>query len=499
MTRQQLEWRRRAAVLGWATAILAILAGAFALAAVRMALTDEHGTLTQQGGLPLPLRLTHAVLTLLPAIVLGVAAVLMFMASTQTATAMRVLSPDRPLPAPLSDAQVRLRRRVLGPLGDRIPALETPVDWPQTMAPHPTPDRPLRLTVLIPAHNEEAIVGSTIASLRAQTTPPARVIVIADNCTDRTAEVVDDIGVEVRSTVGNTRKKAGALNQALADLLPSTDDSDVVMVMDADSTLSSNFIEVALGLLQSDPDLMAVGGVFDGEPGEGLIGQLQRNEFVRYQRLVLRRPGRVFVLTGTAALIRAGALEAVAAARGTLLPGHRGEVYDTLALTEDNELTLALKTLGARLDSPPECRVTTEIMPSARALWRQRLRWHRGALENIGAYGLTRATGLYWAQQIGLAYGVVALGSYLLMAGISLLAADSFVLVPFWTAIGVIFITERVVTAWNAGWPGRLVAAPIVLELGYAVFLQACFVTSIVQISLHRRAEWNYVERQVAP
>ena len=31
-----------------------------------------------------------------------------------------------------------------------------------------------------------------------------------------------------------------------------------------------------------------------------------------------------------------------------LIPGTRGQVYDTLALTEDNELTLALKTLGAR-------------------------------------------------------------------------------------------------------------------------------------------------------
>lgn len=499
MTHERLLWRRRAAALGWATAILAVLAATLAVVALRLAFGSERSRIAAHGALPVPTNLTAAVVALLPAGVLAAAAVLMFMASTQTATAMRVLSPDRPLPAPLSEAQLQLRRRVLGPLAERIPALETPIDWPQTMVPHPPPDRPLRLTVLIPAHNEEAIVGSTLRSLRQQTVLPGRVVVIADNCTDGTVEVVRDLGVEVRETVGNTGKKAGALNQALAELLPTTDDSDVVMVMDADSTLSPDFIAVALARLQDDPDLMAVGGVFYGEPGGGLVGQLQRNEFTRYQRLVLRRPGRVFVLTGTAALIRADALEAVAASRGTLVPGTRGDVYDTLALTEDNELTLALKTLGARLDSPPECQVTTEIMPTSRALWRQRLRWHRGALENIGAYGLTRATRLYWAQQIGLAYGVVALGSYLLLTAITLLAADSLTLAPFWLGIGVIFVVERVVTVWRAGWPGRLLAAPIVVELAYAVFLQACFVTSIVQIAVRRRAEWNYVERQVTP
>ena len=97
---------------------------------------------------------------------------------------------------------------------------------------------------------------------------------------------------------------------------------------------------------------MAVGGLFYGEPGYGLIGQFQRNEYARYQRLVARKSGRVFVLTGTASLVRAYALSAVAQARGDLVPGTRGNVYDTQAMTEDNELTLALKTLGAKMTSP---------------------------------------------------------------------------------------------------------------------------------------------------
>ncbi len=125
-------------------------------------------------------------------------------------------------------------------------------------------------------------------------------------------------------TVGNTEKKAGALNQQLARMLPNADAGDVVMVMDADSTISPDFLEVALGLLEEDPDLMAVGGLFYGEDGGGLIGQLQRNEYTRYQRVVARklepglRPHRHRV--GHPQLRAARSREA----RGTLIPGTRG-------------------------------------------------------------------------------------------------------------------------------------------------------------------------------
>ena len=117
-----------------------------------------------------------------------------------------------------------------------------------------------------------------------------------------------------------------------------------------------------------------------GELGIGRTGEEHRG-------VLARKLGRVYVLTGTASVLRSYALRAVADARGPLLPGPAGTVYDTFALTEDNELTLALKTLGGRMTCPPKCRVTTEIMTSWRDLWRQRLRWHRGALENIAAYG----------------------------------------------------------------------------------------------------------------
>ena len=492
--------RRRAAHLGWLTALLALLAIGLLIVAIVLARTGDDGLQLKHALVPINVPLDRPDGLVIVAVTLLVAATFVGLAELQTATAMRVLAPYRHLALPLPPAARRARRMMLRPVERELESAEHLTDPPRSVVPT-SAELPagtvLRCTVLIPAHNEEAILGLTLVSLAEQTRRPDRVVVIADNCTDGTVAVARAHGVEVFETVGNAEKKAGALNQQLARLLPGAESHDVVMVMDADSTIAPVFLEVALGLMEEDRGLSAVGGLFYGETGARLVGQLQRNEYTRYQRLVARTRGRVFVLTGTASVIRSYALRAVATARGPLLPGRPGQVYDTLAMTEDNELTFALKTLGAQMTSPPECRVTTEIMTSYRDLWRQRLRWQRGALENIGAYGLTRATALNWGQQLGLAYGLVALQSYFLLMGVTLLAADSIRWSPFWMAIGMIFVVERIVTAWRAGWGGRAVAFPIVLELGYAVFLQACFVTSFVQILLGRKAGWNDVPRPV--
>jgi cellulose synthase/poly-beta-1,6-N-acetylglucosamine synthase-like glycosyltransferase len=355
------------------------------------------------------------------------------------------------------------------------------------------------VTCLIPAHNEEFSLPTTLGALREQTRPPDRVIVVADNCSDRTADIAREMGFEAFETVGNTHKKGGALNQALAVLLPTTGPSDAILVMDADTSLSPRFVEVAAQRFTDDPELTAVGGVFFGEGGHGLIGQFQRNEYTRYSRQIRARHGRVFVLTGTATMFRADALLDVAAARGVFIPGETGKVYDTAALTEDNELTLALKSLGATMTSPPECMVTTEIMPTWRNLWVQRQRWQRGALENLSAYGLTRATIRYWGQQVGIGYGAVALNLALLLMLITVLAIDIWIWFPFWLIVGLIFVLERVLTVWKGGWKARGLAVLLFPELAYDVFLQVVFGKCLLDITLGRRPTWGHVQHPTTP
>lgn len=502
----RLTWQRRSARLGWTALVLAVLAAVMLGGSIWMLATQQPRIVPDDqqvavdaatAMLPVDVQIAAPRPGIMIGLGLGLAAGLVGMLAFQAAVAMRVLSRGRGLVEPISGTAAVMTRRVLGPVATRALEVDRLPDWPVSAFP-PEADAPgltLHCTVVIPAHDEEAVLGRTLASLESQTRPPARVLVVADNCTDATVRIALENGSEVFETVGNTDHKAGALNQALDTLLQDDGADHVVLVMDADSTIGPQFLEVAMGLLEDDIDLMAVGGLFSGEEGAGLLGQAQRNEFTRYQRTLTRREGRVFVLTGTASVFRAYALRAVAESRGSLVPGSHGHVYDTLALTEDNELTLALKSLGAELRSPTECRVVTEVMPTWRALWRQRLRWQRGAVENVAAYGFTRTTAQYWGQQLALGYGVLALNSYLLMLAIALLATDNIMWSPFWLAVGSIFFVERVLTAWAAGWRGRLLAAPLVLELAYALALQWCFVTSLVQIATHKRAGWNYVPR----
>lgn len=357
--------------------------------------------------------------------------------------------------------------------------------------------KPLTLTVLVPAHNEEATLAQTLSSLWNQSRPPNRIVVVADNCTDATPHIARDNGAEVFETVDNTYKKAGGLNQALNQLLPTMGKSDIVLVMDADTVLVPAFLEVAVGRLEDDPTLDCVGGVFYGEGGSGVVGALQRNEYVRYSRDISRHKGRVLVLTGTASIFRAELMQQISAQRGSAFPGTAGQVYDTLSLTEDNEITLASKTLGAKMVSPRECRTITEVMPTWGDLWRQRMRWQRGALENIKNYGITPTTLRYWGQQCGLGYGTIALNCFLLLMLITILCTGSLHLVPLWTFIGTVFIIERVVTVWRGGWSARLLAAPLVIELAYDLFQQAVYVKSLLDLVTRREATWNHVDRTV--
>ena len=361
-----------------------------------------------------------------------------------------------------------------------------------------TGDGHARITVVIPAHNEETTLPATLMALRAQTRAPDRIVVMADNCTDATGEIAREAGCAVLESDGNQAHKAGALNQALARLLPGFGPRDLVLVMDADTRLSSAFIETSALILERDPDVSAVGGVFTGDERSGLLAQLQRNEFARYARQLRSRRGRVFVLTGTATLFRPGALEAVALGRGDLLPGTRGKVYAESAITEDNELTLALKTIGAYVVSPFTCRVTTETMPTLATLWIQRLRWQRGALENLNDYGVLAATARYWLQQWGLTYGAIALPMSIVVLITAPLVAGQWALLPFWAVITAAFSLERGLSAWDTGWRGRLIAFSLVPEIAYSLVLQACFLRGLTGMMISQDMRWGHLDSRQA-
>ncbi|MFJ5156359.1 glycosyltransferase family 2 protein [Streptomyces sp. NPDC088353] len=347
-----------------------------------------------------------------------------------------------------------------------------------------------RIIALIPARNEAERIAAAIAGLEAQTRVPDEIITVANNCTDEhaTREAARDAGAWVLDLHGVKGKKAGALNHALDEVLPGLDDQDLILIQDADTVLAPHFVEHAAAAMRRK--VGAVGGVFYGEPGGGLLGQLQRMEYQRYAWEIGRRGDRATVLTGTASLFRVRVLREIKAARcAGELPG--GTSYYTIAsLTEDDEITKAVKTLGYRTMSPAACRVVTEVMPTLPKLWEQRLRWQRGALENLRTYGLTRVTARYFGQQLMMGAGALAFACYLLLVAWQLVLFGALQFSPFWTAIGVIFVVEKVVSVWAMGWRARFLAAVLVLELAYDLFQHAVYARALIDLVLRREERW---------
>ena len=256
-----------------------------------------------------------------------------------------------------------------------------------------------KVVAIVPAWNEADAITGTIRALRRQSRPLDGIVVVANNCTDNTAALARRAGASVVEMPVNPHKKAGAMNYALDLVLPGLDDEDFVLLQDADTTLNPDFAKYAVEAMRP-----GVGGVcarYDNPAPRNFLERLQASEFTRSRRKISRARGKVLILVGIASLFRVGVLRHVLAAREAgELPGSR-TYYNLASLCEDYEMTLAMKTLGYELTSPPRCRPWTHAMPTVAKLRGQRVRWTRGALDDLRVYGWTKVTWTYIMAQVG--------------------------------------------------------------------------------------------------
>ena len=343
----------------------------------------------------------------------------------------------------------------------------------------PAADRPRtregRVFVVIPAHDEEAGILAAMASVDAQTRQPDRRIVISDNSTDRTVELARSRpGWDVWETVGNTGKKGGALNQAWGRLEPSLSDSDYVVTMDADTILDPEFIGAAYFKHQLERKKgRSVGGIcanFSGLPLDSALGALQMMEYARAAQINRSRRGFAPVLAGAATMLSVEALRSVYRTRGHL--------YEPV-LTEDYELSLALRVNGYETMAPRSCTARTDLMPTMRMLWAQRLRWYRGAFEALRAHGLRRGI----RSDIGwLVFSLWAAASrwlFLVALGVTVVSVGHMEFSPWLLLLFAFAATVRVLQVRELGWKYMTLAALMVEELYYAFFLEAVLWRSV--------------------
>ena len=114
-----------------------------------------------------------------------------------------------------------------------------------------------RVAVVIPAHNEEAVLEATLASLREQCYPAEllEIVVVADNCTDRTASLARDAGVVVLEREDPVRRGKGyALSWAIAQLLSRPEPPDAFLIVDADTWVAPDFARLMVAQLETRKD-----------------------------------------------------------------------------------------------------------------------------------------------------------------------------------------------------------------------------------------------------
>lgn len=348
------------------------------------------------------------------------------------------------------------------------------------------------IAALIPAHDEASWIEAVVTNLSAQTRRPDRIIVISDNSTDDTIALARKAGAEVWESADNHHKKAGALNQGLTRLLAELDDTDYVFIQDADTMPVPRWLEVALDWSATHPGAVISGRYASPPTGRSPLRIIQENEFARDGRAINRRGNRTRIVVGTSALFPVTVLRAIVRSRiDGVLPGPRaGLVYSTESITEDYELTLALKTLGFATLSPPECDAVTDVMPTIPALWRQRIRWQRGAFTDLRTYGLTRVTAYYYAAQASWLFGMLTVVLIGLQIGLVVSITGHFSPAPIWIGTLPLFIAHRVISVQRTGAKGMLMAAALVPETVYDFFRYAVYLTCAWKAITGRETRW---------
>ncbi len=235
------------------------------------------------------------------------------------------------------------------------------------------------VSILVPAHNEEVVIGRTVEALMQLEYPHAKleIVIINDSSTDRTGAILAEKQVKypalkvltIEPPVGG-KGKSRALNEALKIVT-----GELIAVYDADNMPERMALINLVRVIMSSPDLGAVVGKFrTHNVNSNLLTRFINIETLSFQGLVQAGRCHLFGLTtipGTNFVVRRRILEQLGG-------------WNPDALTEDTELTIRIYNEGYLIKYVPES-VTWEEEPETMRTWiKQRTRWVQGNIWVIG-------------------------------------------------------------------------------------------------------------------
>ncbi len=232
-----------------------------------------------------------------------------------------------------------------------------------------------KVTVLVPAHNEEVVIGSTLEKLTPALKKQDRLVVVADNCHDATAEIARSMGATVIERHDIERKGKGyALDYGLQFI--ESDPPDVVVIIDADCTVYEDAIaqltQRAIALMRPIQASYLMIRPKNSHSSKDFVSQFS----IIVKNLVRTR--------GTARL----GLPCSLLGTGMAFPWSVIRSCDLANdhLVEDLKLGLDLTIAGHNPVFCQEAKVTGYLPQQSQAAKSQRTRWEHGHFQNMQTY-----------------------------------------------------------------------------------------------------------------
>lgn len=322
--------------------------------------------------------------------------------------------------------------------------------------PAPVGRRRVRLRVVIPAHDEERVISHVISDLEASPYENKEVWVIADRCSDATADVAGRLGVRVAKRETGPDGKGAALSWHLA-ANPLGDD-EALVVFDADNRVPptalgriADEIEAGHGAVQCYLDVV--------NPGSSLLAEASAMSYWAGNRMVqLARAnlGWSSDLGGTGMAISSSALDKAGGFKESI--------------TEDQELGTRLVLAGERVEWLHDVRIADEKPSNLGVALRQRARWMAGkraaARRHVGALIRTRSAAA-WDQALRMVQpgrSFVALVSGILLLLALLFEADWLLPWQLWLGVVGVQLLEPIPFLMRDGITGRrLIRYPLLV------------------------------------
>ncbi|MCI8961834.1 MAG: glycosyltransferase family 2 protein [Clostridia bacterium] len=245
-------------------------------------------------------------------------------------------------------------------------------------------DKPLlekkdnRFMAIIPAHNEELVVGNLIESLKNQNYPKDKydIYVIADNCTDMTKKIAEAAGAIVyeRRSPMEERTKGHALQWFLRKKIAENAQYDAFCVFDADNIVDENFlVNMNKKLCQGEEVVQGYRDIknpTDSWVSAGYaIFYWMMNRFYHLARYNL---GLSPLINGTGFMVKFDVV--------------KPNGWETETLTEDIEFSLQRIIAGKKLGWSTDAIVYDEQPVEFKQSWSQRSRWTVGHIQCMGIY-----------------------------------------------------------------------------------------------------------------